>query len=115
MNFSQFTRILRKKLKWLILFPSIIAVLVYFLTAKMPKEYVSGTSVYTGIASGFNLANTGEGATSSFDYFAINNAFDNLMVTIYNVAIFYSRNKAEVKSEFNKMSLEEKPWIMEIN
>jgi uncharacterized protein involved in exopolysaccharide biosynthesis len=84
MNFSQFTRILRKKLKWLILFPSIIAVLVYFLTAKMPKEYVSGTSVYTGIASGFNLANTGEGAISTFDYFAINNAFDNLMVTIHS-------------------------------
>ena len=41
---------------------------------------------------------------------------DNLMVTIYNVAIFYSRNKAEVKSEFNKsIALEEKPWIMEIN
>ncbi len=82
MNFSQFTRIIGKKLKWLILFPSLIAVLVYFFTAKLPKEYVSGASVYTGIASGFNLANTGEGAGSTFDYFAINNAFDNLMVTI---------------------------------
>ena len=82
MNFSQFSRIIGKKLKWLILFPSLVAVLVYFFTAKLPKEYVSGASVYTGIASGFNLANTGEGAGSTFDYFAINNAFDNLMVTI---------------------------------
>ena len=40
---------------------------------------------------------------------------DNLILTIYNVAIFYSRNKAEVNSEFNKsLVLEPKAWIMEI-
>jgi len=82
MNFSQFTRIIGSKLKWLILFPSIVAVLVYFLTSKLPKEYVSGASVYTGIASGVNLANTGDNAPVNFDYYAVSNAFDNLMVTI---------------------------------
>ncbi|MES2656748.1 MAG: hypothetical protein V4620_14225 [Bacteroidota bacterium] len=81
MNFQQFTRVIGKNLKWLILFPSLIAVLVYFLTAKTPKEYVSGASIYTGIASGASLS-SGEGGAAPFDYFAINNAFDNLLVTI---------------------------------
>lgn len=80
MNFAQFTRILGKNLKWLILFPSLIAVLVYFLTQRMPKEYLSGTSIYTGIASGYSIS-TGE-TKAAFDYFAINNAFDNLLATI---------------------------------
>lgn len=81
MNFQQFTRVIGKNLKWLILFPSLIAVLVYFLTAKTPKEYVSGASIYTGIASGASLS-SGESGAAPFDYFAINNAFDNLLVTI---------------------------------
>jgi succinoglycan biosynthesis transport protein ExoP len=81
MNFQQFTRVLGKNIKWLILFPSLIAVLVYFLTAKTPKEYVSTTSIYTGIASGANLS-SGEGMAAPFDFFAVNNAFDNLLVTI---------------------------------
>jgi uncharacterized protein involved in exopolysaccharide biosynthesis len=84
MNFSQFTRIIGSKLKWLILFPSIIAVLVYFLTSKLPKEFVSGASVYTGIASGVNSSNTDDNGQSNFDYNAVNNAFDNLMVTIHS-------------------------------
>jgi len=84
MNFSQFTRIIGSKLKWLILFPSIIAVLVYFLTSKLPKEFVSGASVYTGIASGVNSSNSDDNGQSNFDYNAVNNAFDNLMVTIHS-------------------------------
>ncbi len=84
MNFSQFTRIIGSKLKWLILFPSLVAVLVYFLTSKLPKEFVSGASVYTGIASGVNSSNSDENGQSNFDYNAVNNAFDNLMVTIHS-------------------------------
>ena len=84
MNFSQFTRIIGSKLKWLILFPSLVAVLVYFLTSKLPKEFVSGASVYTGIASGVNSSNSDDNGQSNFDYNAVNNAFDNLMVTIHS-------------------------------
>ena len=84
MNFSQFTRIIGSKLKWLILFPSLVAVLVYFLTSKLPKEFVSGASLYTGIASGVNSSNSDDNGQSNFDYNAVNNAFDNLMVTIHS-------------------------------
>lgn len=84
MNFSQFTRIIGSKLKWLILFPSIVAVLVYFLTSKLPKEFVSGASIYTCIASGVNSSNSDDNGQSNFDYNAVNNAFDNLMVTIHS-------------------------------
>jgi uncharacterized protein involved in exopolysaccharide biosynthesis len=84
MDFSQFTRIIGSKLKWLILFPSIIAVSVYFLTSKLPKEFVSDASVYTGIASGVNSSNSDENGQSNFDHNAVNNAFDNLMVTIHS-------------------------------
>jgi uncharacterized protein involved in exopolysaccharide biosynthesis len=84
MNFSQFTRIIGSKLKWLILFPSIVAVLVYFLTSKLPKEFVSGASVYTGIASGVSSSDSEDKVQSNVDYNAVNNAFDNLMVTIHS-------------------------------
>ncbi len=84
MNFSQFTRIIGSKLKWLILFPSLVAVLVYFLTSKLPKEFVSGASVYTGIASRVNSSNSDDKAQNNFDYNAVNNTFDNLMVTIHS-------------------------------
>ena len=84
MNFSQFTRIIGSKLKWLILFPSIVAVLVYFLTSKLPKEFVSGASVYTGIASGVSSSSSEDKAQNNVDYNAVNNAFDNLMVTIHS-------------------------------
>jgi capsular polysaccharide biosynthesis protein len=80
MNFVQFLRILSKNLKWLILFPVLVAILVYVLSDRLPKEYQSATTVYTGIASG-NGNNASEDAPKS-DYFTINNAFDNLLVTV---------------------------------
>ncbi len=81
MTFLQFLRVLSKNLKWLIIFPLLVAVLVYFLTSKMPKEYQAGTTVYTGIASGYGITSGDESAARS-DYFTINNAFDNLLATI---------------------------------
>ncbi len=80
MTFIQFLRVLTKNLKWLIIFPVLVAVLVYFLTSKMPKEYQTQTSVYTGIASGYGLT-SGEDQVRN-DFFTINNAFDNLLATV---------------------------------
>ena len=80
MTFIQFIRIFSRNLKWLILFPLLVAVLVYFLTSKMPKEYQSGTSVYTGFASGYGITSGEE--VQRVDYFAVNNAFDNLLATV---------------------------------
>ena len=81
MTFTQFIRILKRNLIWLILFPTLIAVIVYFLTQRLPKEFVSGTTIYTGIASGYSISST-EGAQSTLDYFAVTNAFDNLITTV---------------------------------
>jgi succinoglycan biosynthesis transport protein ExoP len=80
MTFIQFLRIFSRNLKWLIFFPLLVAVLVYFLTSKMPKEYQSGTSVYTGFASGYGITSGEE--VQRVDYFAVNNAFDNLLATV---------------------------------
>ncbi len=79
MTLLTFIRLFLKRLPWLIFFPAILAGLVFYLTKDMPKEYVSSTIVYTGIASGYNITATGE---SRVDYFAVNNAFDNLIATV---------------------------------
>jgi len=80
MNFIQFIRVLSKNLKWLIIFPVLVAVLVYFLTGKLPREYQAATTVYTGIASGYSLTSSEDAPRA--DYFSINNAFDNLLATV---------------------------------
>ncbi|OYU96836.1 MAG: hypothetical protein CFE21_00685 [Bacteroidetes bacterium B1(2017)] len=80
MSFVQFLRVLSKNLKWLILFPVLIAILVYFLTGKLPREYQSATTVYTGIASGYGITSSEDAPRA--DYFSINNAFDNLLATV---------------------------------
>jgi len=80
MTLIQFLRVLSKNLKWLIIFPLLVAILVYFLTSRLPKEYAAATVVYTGIASGYGIASD-ENAPRA-DYFTINNAFDNLLATI---------------------------------
>ncbi len=81
MTFSQFIKILKRNIIWLILFPTLIAVIVYFLTQRLPKEYISGTTIYTGIASGYSISST-EGGQNNLDYFAVSNAFDNLITTV---------------------------------
>lgn len=80
MTLAQFLRVISRNLKWLILLPLLVAILVYFLTSKMPKEYQSATIVYTGLASGYGIT-SGEDVPRA-DYFTINNAFDNLLATI---------------------------------
>ncbi len=55
------------------------AAIVFFLTRNTKKEYTSSTQVYTGIASGYGITS---GEDDRVDYFAVNNAFDNLMATI---------------------------------
>ncbi|MBK7966073.1 MAG: hypothetical protein IPK10_12870 [Bacteroidetes bacterium] len=52
---------------------------MYFSHSEHEKEYVSNTQVYTGIASGYGITS---GENDRVDYFAVNNAFDNLMATI---------------------------------
>jgi len=78
-NLLEFIRILFRNWKLLVLFPLLTAGVVFFLTRNTKKEYVSNTQVYTGIASGYGITS---GENDRVDYFAVNNAFDNLMATI---------------------------------
>ena len=95
-----------------------------FLIRENQKEEMIPTKGYYLVIGSYKNLNNAENLKKNYISNGYRNTLivrntkkiDNLMVTIYNVAIFYSRNKAEVKSEFNKsIALEEKPWIMEIN
>lgn len=79
MTLLEFIRILARNWKILVFFPLLTAGVVFYLTRNTKKEYVSNTQVYTGIASGYGITS---GENDRVDYFAVNNAFDNLMATI---------------------------------
>lgn len=79
MTLLDFIRLIARHLKLLVFFPFLTAAVVFILTRNTKKEYVSTTQVYTGIASGYGITS---GENDRVDYFAVNNAFDNLMATI---------------------------------
>ena len=79
MNLLEFIRLIARNWKWLFVFPLCTALVVLFLTRNAKKEYNSSTLVYTGIASGYSITSNED---ERVDYFAVNNAFDNLMATI---------------------------------
>ncbi|MCH8553964.1 MAG: hypothetical protein LAT76_02330 [Schleiferiaceae bacterium] len=66
---------------WLfVIFPTMLAGLVYYLTGKTPKVYESSAVVYTGVASGKSFDIGGGGVR--YDFNKSNNAFDNLILTV---------------------------------
>lgn len=75
-NLIHFLRLLQRNLKWMFLMAILLAVAVFFFTRDMPKEYQSETEIFTGITSGMSIDNM-DGA--KMDFFAANNAFDNLI------------------------------------
>jgi succinoglycan biosynthesis transport protein ExoP len=75
-NLIHFLRLLQRNLKWMFVMAFIMAVAVFFFTRDMPKEYQSETEIFTGITSGMSIDNM-DGA--KMDFFAANNAFDNLI------------------------------------
>ncbi len=81
MHFNPITIIkaILRKIHWVFLFPAVVAAIVFFLQKQKPREYQSGMVFYTGLVSGVNLTQQGEGRT---DYFAVNTAFDNLMTVM---------------------------------
>lgn len=79
MTLISFLRVVYKNLLWLTLFPLLTAVLVILFTKNIKREYASSSAIYTGVASGYNLASPME---SRMDYFSVNNAFDNMIATI---------------------------------
>jgi len=76
MNLLQFFRLLIRNLKWLLIFPSALVLVVFMLTKKQENQYYSTTTVYTGFASGIELEN---GERRKIDILSVNVAFDNLI------------------------------------
>src|SRR5689334_2186080 len=79
MKLTDVFKVVRKNIFILILFPSLLAALVFYQTMDEEKEYTSSFMVYTGIASGFNLTTEEH---PRIDHNAVNNAFDNLLTTL---------------------------------
>lgn len=75
MNLVQFIKLILKHLFLLLAAPAILAFVVFYTTRNEISTYSSKTTVYTGIASGYNLETDG----SSAGYFGTSNAFDNLL------------------------------------
>jgi uncharacterized protein involved in exopolysaccharide biosynthesis len=76
MSFLEFLRLLRRNYRLILLSGLLTAGLVAVLTAWRQPEYRSEAMIYTGIASGYTLEKQEAGRT---DYYAVNNAFDNLL------------------------------------
>ena len=79
MSLLEFYRLLIINLKWLIMIPLIMGGLVIFMTRSGKKEFTSSTLIYTGIASGYSITSD---ESSRVDYFAVNNAFDNILTLL---------------------------------
>ena len=76
MNLIDILKIIRSNILPLIVVPLLLGSVVTFLTADSPKKYNTKTKIYTGLASGYSIESQ---QNSSFNFFAINNAFDNLI------------------------------------
>ncbi|AMR30130.1 hypothetical protein A0256_01205 [Mucilaginibacter sp. PAMC 26640] len=78
MSLIHYIKLLLQNLKWLVLVPVICAITVFLLTRHAKKQYTSTTTLYTGVASGYSITSTED---DRLDYFAVNNAFDNLLAS----------------------------------
>ncbi len=76
MNIVQFIRLIQRHLLLLIVSPLVLSVLVYYVTKNQPNKYSSSTTIYTGIASGYNIESQ---ENSRVDFFGTNMAFDNMI------------------------------------
>ncbi|MFA6125845.1 MAG: GNVR domain-containing protein [Bacteroidales bacterium] len=76
MNLLYFIRLLFKNLLLIFGVALGMAILVYLFTRGKPKTYTSSTTVYTGIATGYDIES---GSNARFDLFANNAQFDNLI------------------------------------
>jgi len=74
MKIIELIRLMLKHLVLLITVPLLLAVLVILLTKEPTLTYTSSTVLYTGIATGSSIE-----MDKTFNYFATNSAFDNLI------------------------------------
>jgi uncharacterized protein involved in exopolysaccharide biosynthesis len=79
MTLRQFLQIVNQYYLVLIGLPLCTMLLIFVLMRDEKKQYSASTLIYTGIASGYTIET---GQSNRVDYFAVNNAFDNLVSTI---------------------------------
>ncbi len=79
MSIIDFIRLLLRNKIILLVFPITLAAAVVFLTRNGRREYSSRTLIYTGLASGTDIA---EMDNPMFNFSKVNNSFDNLINTI---------------------------------
>lgn len=90
MQIIQFLFKILYKIKWILISGVLIAgILAYYLTSNMQKTYKVSCTVYTGIASGYNIESEG---SKSIDFNTVNNGMDNL------INVIKSRNTMEMVS-----------------
>ena len=77
MSFFHFLKLLTKNVLWLLLIPTILAMSTYYFTRHEKIVYSSESTIYTGIASGYDL-----NGTTKADFYTTSNAFDNLLSLI---------------------------------
>ena len=73
MKLIHFLKVLQRHILLIILVPLLLASLVFFLTRKQQKKYLSETTIYTGITSGYSVQQ------EKFDLFVSNATYDNLI------------------------------------
>lgn len=75
MSFSDALRLLARHWLLLVLVPLVLGVSAFVFARRIPKVYNSDTTIYTGIASGYDIVH----GDATADYNVTNNAFDNLI------------------------------------
>jgi len=73
MKLIHFLKVFQRHITLIILVPVLLASLVFFLTRKQQKKYLSETTIYTGITSGYSVQQ------EKFDLFVTNATYDNLI------------------------------------
>lgn len=84
MTAVNFLRLIVRNWKWLLALPILASIAVFVLDGFKDKQYKSSLQIYTGFASGYSITST---ENQKFDYYAVNNALDNLINTIKSEAV----------------------------
>jgi len=74
---NQIFRFLWRIKYWLIIIPIIVTIIVIYLTRDIERTYTVSTTIYTGIASGYDIETDSDAPGA--DWNAVNNGLDNLI------------------------------------
>ena len=79
MNLIYFVRLLQKQIKWMLVLAVSLAVIVFFLTLNLPREYESESELNSGVSTSVNLGDIGP---ARMDFLAVSAKVDNIINTL---------------------------------